>query len=241
MWFPSHVRLVGNKLVDGGARYASLNGSIFDRPLPPCDYQSFARPVLLREWQRKWDLADTGRFAHFILPKVSLRPWFEGQKEERTFVISVSRIMSEHSSVRSYLERFRIVEDLMCVCLKDFETVDHLIWHCERFGSERHRLIDALSKLDVLHGTPLRDLCGPRKWSAIKYCLDFFGSFKIGFCSDLTISISVDVGLVICFIGPYMACGPIRIGDTFHQKKNSLTIFPWTISPNACFPENTFL
>jgi hypothetical protein len=65
-------------------------------------------------------------------------------------------IMSGHSSVRSHLDRFRIVEDPMCVCLKDYETVDHLIWHSERFGSE----------LDVLHGTPVQDLCGLRKWSA---------------------------------------------------------------------------
>jgi hypothetical protein len=86
--------------------------------------------------------------------------------------------------VRSHLDRFEIVEDPMCVCLKDYETVDHLIWHCERFGSERHRLIDALSELDVLHGTSVRDLCGLRKWSAIKCCLDFLGSFKVGFWTD---------------------------------------------------------
>jgi hypothetical protein len=48
----AHVRLVSNELVDGKARYATLNGSIFDRPLSPCDFQSLARPVLLREWQR---------------------------------------------------------------------------------------------------------------------------------------------------------------------------------------------
>jgi hypothetical protein len=73
--------------------------------------------------------------------------------------------MSGHSSVRSLLDRFRIFEDPMTVlCLKDYEIVDHLIWYCARFRSERHRLIDALSELDVLHGTPVRDLCGPRKW-----------------------------------------------------------------------------
>jgi hypothetical protein len=66
-------------------------------------------------------------FAHSILSKVSLLPWFEGQKEERSFVTSVSRIMSGHSSVRSHLDRFRIVKDPMYVCLKDYETVDHLI------------------------------------------------------------------------------------------------------------------
>jgi hypothetical protein len=59
-----------------------------------------------------------------------------GLKEGRSFVTSVSRIMSEHNSVRSHLDRFGIVEDPMCVCLKDYETVDHLIWYCERFGLE---------------------------------------------------------------------------------------------------------
>jgi hypothetical protein len=92
----------------------------------------------------------------------------QGQKERKSFVTSVSRIMSGHCSVRSHLDRFGIVEDPMCVCLKDDETVNHLIWFCERFGPERHRLIHALSDLDVLHGTPVRDLCGLRKWSAIK-------------------------------------------------------------------------
>jgi hypothetical protein len=51
--------------------------------------------------------------------------------------------MSRHSSGWSHLDRFGIVEDPMCVCLKDYETMGHLTWHCERFGSERHRLIDA--------------------------------------------------------------------------------------------------
>jgi ribonuclease HI len=53
MWVPSHVGLVGNELVDGKACYTSLNSSIFDRPPSPCDFQSLARPVLLREWQKK--------------------------------------------------------------------------------------------------------------------------------------------------------------------------------------------
>jgi hypothetical protein len=103
-------------------------------------------------------------------------PWFEGQKEERSFVTSVSRIISGHSSVRSHLDGFRIFEDPMCVCVKGYETLDHLIWRCERFGSERHRLIDS----NVV-------------WTSLEV-------FKSG--SDLTISLSVDVRLAICFNGP---------------------------------------
>jgi hypothetical protein len=37
MWIPSYG-LVDNELVDGEARYSSLNGSIFDRTLSPCDF-----------------------------------------------------------------------------------------------------------------------------------------------------------------------------------------------------------
>jgi hypothetical protein len=63
-----------------------LHGAVFERPLPPYDFQGLKRSVLLREWQRKWDAADTGRFAHSILSMVSPPPWFEGQREDRKFV-----------------------------------------------------------------------------------------------------------------------------------------------------------
>jgi hypothetical protein len=65
MWILSHVRLVGNELVDDQARQTALEGTSF---------QSLARPVLMRAWQAKWDSADTGRFAHSNFPDVTLWP-----------------------------------------------------------------------------------------------------------------------------------------------------------------------
>jgi hypothetical protein len=41
------------------ARQAVLEGSIFDRPLSPSDFQS---PALMRAWHAKWTSADTERF-----------------------------------------------------------------------------------------------------------------------------------------------------------------------------------
>jgi hypothetical protein len=72
MWIPAHVGLECNEIVDERARHAAFNGAVFERPLPPVDFQGLASSVLLREWHGKWDAADTGRFAHSILPKVSL-------------------------------------------------------------------------------------------------------------------------------------------------------------------------
>jgi hypothetical protein len=64
------------------------------------------------------------------------------------------------------------------VCLGHYETVDHLIWHCGRFETERH-LTDAFTALDVQLGTPVWDLWAQKKWRARKCCLDVLGSLGI--------------------------------------------------------------
>jgi hypothetical protein len=92
-----------------------------------------ARQAMVKQWQHVWRTGDTGRFAHSIWPLVSVKPWFDGQAEERSFVITTSRVMSGHCSIRAHLERFRIVGDPICVCIMNYETVDHI---CHRFLRE---------------------------------------------------------------------------------------------------------
>jgi hypothetical protein len=53
IWIPSHVGQLGNELVGNRAQQAALEGSIFDRPLSSSDFQSLARPALMRAWQAK--------------------------------------------------------------------------------------------------------------------------------------------------------------------------------------------
>jgi hypothetical protein len=106
------------------------------------------------------------------LPILFFRMWNFGPglrgKRGRKELYALCQGLSGHCSVRSHLGSFRIVEDLMCVCAEDYETVDHLIWQCERFRVERHRLIDALAALNVGNGIPIRDLCALKKWSTVK-------------------------------------------------------------------------
>jgi hypothetical protein len=87
--------------------------------------------------------------------------------------------MSGHCTAQSHLSRFRIFEEAICVCLRNYETVDHLIRHCERSETERRRLTDALTELDVELGTLVWDLCALKNWRAMKCYLDFLGSLGI--------------------------------------------------------------
>jgi hypothetical protein len=125
---------------------------------------------------------------------VTLRPWFEGQKEERRFVCTVSRFLSGHCYVRS------LVRSDVSECAGDYATVDHLIWHCERFWLERHRLIDALAALNVSIGIPFRDLFALKKWCAMKCCLDFL-EIKLLWFDPFPIF----EGLEMYSLGPWMA------------------------------------
>jgi hypothetical protein len=61
--------LVGNVSVE----CAALNGTFFGRSLPPVNFRGLARLFLLKKLPRKEDSAESWRFAHFILLKVSLR------------------------------------------------------------------------------------------------------------------------------------------------------------------------
>jgi hypothetical protein len=90
--------------------------------------------------------------------------------------------MSGIYTAQSHLSKFRIVEGTVCICFKDYATVDHLISYCERFET------DAFTALDVQLGTPVRDLCAPKKWRAMKCCLDFLiGSLGVRILDDLAV------------------------------------------------------
>jgi hypothetical protein len=128
MWIPSHVRISVNKVADG-CRQAVRSGT--------ADYRIVAGQAMIKQWQHVWRTGDTGRFAHSIRPVVSFKPWFDGQGEERTFVTTISRVLSGHCSIRAHQEQFRIVGHPIYVCMMNYETVDHIIWECSRFEVKR--------------------------------------------------------------------------------------------------------
>jgi hypothetical protein len=108
---------------------------------------------MMDEWQKSWEVAETGRFSHSIFPRVS---WLGEWKAERKLITTVSSIISGHCGVRAHLKSFSIIDGSMCVCLlEDHETVDHIIWKCSRFSSQRACLIRRLLQSGVYEETPV--------------------------------------------------------------------------------------
>jgi hypothetical protein len=125
-----------------------------------------------QRWNIKWKNSDTGRFAHSIFPEIMTKPRFNDIQEERGFISTVSRIITGHSSVRSPLNRFKIVDDPLCGCQENYDTVDHLLWQCNRY--DRQSVVMELAKNNIEFGTPIRDICAMKKLDALKICHSFF-------------------------------------------------------------------
>jgi hypothetical protein len=127
-----------------------------------------------QQWRIKWNSCDEGRLTHSIFPDITDKPWFHELPEERKIITTISRIITGHCSVKSHLNRFDIVENPLCVCQENYETVDHLLWECSRY--DRSSLLPELLAQNIEIGTPIRDICVLKKWEAMKICCSFFES-----------------------------------------------------------------
>jgi hypothetical protein len=118
-----------------------------------------------------------GRYTFSISPCMQLHPWFHGVKADRPFIRVVSRLMSNHTWVKSRLNRIKIVAEAVCGCREDYETVDHILWSCFPYETERMQLKSKLSGEDL--SLCARDMLAHRQWNIIRAYLSYLVS--IGF------------------------------------------------------------
>jgi len=59
---------------------------------------------------------------------------------------NVTTIMSGDGNIPSYLHRLKIIDSPECPCKKDIQTVDHLLFQCEKLKYERGILKNSVLK-----------------------------------------------------------------------------------------------
>jgi hypothetical protein len=73
---PAHVGIARKERADFEARQAALGNMVYNAQSVARDLLPVAKQRMLDEWQKSWEVTETGRFSHSIFPRVSLRPWF---------------------------------------------------------------------------------------------------------------------------------------------------------------------
>jgi hypothetical protein len=64
------VRIAGNERADFEARQATVGNMVYNAQSVAQDLLPTAKQRMLGEWQKSWEVAETGRFWHSISPRV---------------------------------------------------------------------------------------------------------------------------------------------------------------------------
>ena len=80
----------------------------------------------VQEWQSDWVKTTKGAVTKSLFPNV---------KDRLSVNLKlggvVTTFLTGHGKLKEYLYRFKIVDNPICLCNKDTQTVNHLLWDCE--------------------------------------------------------------------------------------------------------------
>jgi hypothetical protein len=83
-------------------------------------------------------------------------------------------VISNHTCLRTHLHRNKITDNQLCECGEDYDTLDHVLWACERFRAERRPFLQEQERLGTQIYVPVRVLLGGRFWKGLQSCGKFF-------------------------------------------------------------------
>jgi hypothetical protein len=69
------------------------------------------------EWQNEWNASNKGEITKSFFPVIGDR-----KSKRLQMGIKLSTLVTEHGILRSYYHRFKIIDDLECVCKMEPQT-----------------------------------------------------------------------------------------------------------------------
>jgi len=96
---------------------------------------------VVQVWQSEWNASNIGELTKTFFPIVKDRI-----SKRLQMCINLSTTVTGHGKLRSYFHRFKINEDLTCLCKMSPQTTDHLLWECELLRKQRQVLRNSITK-----------------------------------------------------------------------------------------------
>ncbi|XP_046142817.1 uncharacterized protein LOC123988079 [Osmia bicornis bicornis] len=164
-WIPSHSGIEGNERADFQAGEATLGEEGFEFGIPERD---IVRHIMEEAWIRNHERARRiGEFKgikYFAAEENNCgakKPWFDSIKGmDRGDLVRLSRIRANHSNLGESLFRKNLTSDKKCNCEAETESLEHVIWECDRFYIHRQALNKFLLDRGCEEGYTANDLKG---------------------------------------------------------------------------------
>lgn len=147
VWIPSHLNIKYNEIVDNLAKEAINNGTNIICFLPPSDFFEETKSNISKSTTQM--LIDQGQykgvyyFNHFYKP--TPKPWFTKLNMQRYHITTIIRLRSNHYNLAASLHRKNYIDSPNCQCGHILQNIDHILWDCPTYDSNRRSLILKLS------------------------------------------------------------------------------------------------
>jgi len=88
----------------------------------------------VQQWQNVWERSSKGAKTKSFFPKIVDRLKWEIKCNPK-----LSTIVTGHGNIKSYLYKYKIIDNPMCPCKKGDQTVDHILSDCTLLEQERDK------------------------------------------------------------------------------------------------------
>ena len=75
--------------------------------------------------------------------------WYQGYNLAREYIVTMNRIRANHYNLAESLARVNIIENSQCKCGEYEEDIDHVVWQCKEYESQRATLLKHLKKMGM--------------------------------------------------------------------------------------------
>ena len=95
----------------------------------------------LQKWQSERDNTNKGALTKIFFPTIK-----ERLTKQLQMNLTLLTVVTGHGKIRSYLNRFKIIDDPTCSCQMGSQSTEHLIRECTILNKQRETIKNGITK-----------------------------------------------------------------------------------------------